>query len=123
MEIALDILKITVFVISLIYSIYQVIKNFVNKNYDALKKRLKENIIPLMEQAENFLDDPNEKTNWVIKKLGDRLHIDFYSHKKVLKMAIEIIAQICEDTKIEVNKTIEIIKDKEVENDDPVELY
>ena len=32
------------------------------------------------------------------------LHIDFYKYKKILKIVLEIIKKICEDTKINVNK-------------------
>ena len=71
-----------------------------------LKVSLKEVIIPLMEQAEAFLNNGTDKENWVLKKLGDAMHIDFYKYKDVLGYAKDIISDICTTTKIDVNKVI-----------------
>lgn len=57
-----------------------------------------------MEQAEQAFDTGEERELWVVKKLGEKLHIDFYKYKKILKIVLEIIKKICEDTKVNVNK-------------------
>ena len=77
-----------------------------------LENEMRKETIPLMEQAERMLDNGEERENWVIKKLGDLLHIDFYAYPHILKIAKDIIKDICETTKIDVNK-VRIIKDDE----------
>lgn len=100
--------------------IVSVIKNIKNKNWEALKETLTNATIPLMEQAEKMFDNATEKENWVVKKVGEQEHIDWFKHKKVLALELDIIDDICKTTKIEVNKNIikqekeEIIEEKEV---------
>ena len=89
-------------------SIFKAIKN---KKWEELKALLKEELIPLMEQAENAFDDGAERENWVIKKLADKLHIDLFKYKKVLTLIKNIIAEICTDTKIQVNN-IRVVQSK-----------
>ena len=104
-------------------TLISIIKNIKNKiinnkiNYwQAVKEEMREHIVPLMEQAEKILKDPTEKESWVIKKLGDAMHIDFYKYADILDIAKEIIKEICETTKIEVNKTIVIQEKEEITN-------
>ena len=90
-----------------------------NNKQNEFKKLLIEEIVPLMEQAENAFDDGEEKQNWVIKKLGEKLHIDFYKYKKILKIVQDIITEICKTTKINVNN-IRIVQEKEEKKNDEV---
>lgn len=115
------IISIVLFVINFCVTCILTIKNIINaiknkkiRNIEELKVEMKKNIIPLMEQAERSFDNPQDKENWVIKKLSDMTHIDFYKYKNILIIAKNIIKEICETTKIEVNKTI-IVKEKEEE--------
>lgn len=89
--------------ITIIVSIAKAIKN---KNWQKLKETLTEITIPLMEQAEKMFTDANEKRNWVVKKAGEEKHIDWFKHKNVLELELDIIDEICKTTKIEVNKNI-----------------
>ncbi len=106
--------------IGVITSLFQWIKRIVilakQKKWDELKSLLENELIPLMEQAEKDLTGAEEKENWVIKKLSDKVHIDFFKYTNVLTLAKEIIADICKTTKIDVNKTI-IIEEKEKESE------
>lgn len=104
-------------------TLISIIKNIKNKiinnkiNYwQAIKEEMREHIVPLMEQAEKILKDPTEKESWVIKKLSDAMHIDFYKYADILDIAKEIIKEICETTKIEVNKTIVVQEKEEITN-------
>lgn len=89
-------------------SIYKAIKN---KKWEELKALLREEIIPLMEQAEKAFDNGDEREEWVIKKLNDKLHIDLFKYKKVLTLIKNIIAEICATTQIQVNN-IRIVQSK-----------
>ena len=100
------------FVIACVSVIRSVVVSIKNKNWNALRVEMKTQIIPLMEQAEKILKDPTEKENWVIKKLSDMTHIDFYKYQNILSLAKDIIKEICETTKIEVNK-IRVVAEKE----------
>lgn len=115
----IDIAKFVIFCISVICLIIQIIVVIKNNKQNEFKKLLTEEIVPLMEQAENAFDDGEEKQNWVIKKLGDKLHIDFYKYKKILKIVQDIIAEICKTTKINVNN-IRIVQEKEEKKNDEV---
>ena len=76
------------------------------KNWEKLKEELTIATIPLMEQAEKLFADATEKENWVVKKVGESQHIDWFKHKNVLGLELDIISDICKTTKIEVNKNI-----------------
>ena len=115
----IDITKFVIFCISVICLIIQIIVVIKNNKQNEFKKLLTEEIIPLMEQAENAFDDGEEKQNWVIKKLGEKLHIDFYKYKKILKIVKDIISEICKTTKINVNN-IRIVQEKEEKKNDEV---
>lgn len=101
------------FAIALIVFVKNIITKVKAKDWESLKQELKNELIPLMEQAERFLKDPTEKEEWVLKKLAEKVHIDFFKYKNILELAKTIIAEICETTKIEVNKTIVKIDKKE----------
>ena len=115
----IDIAKFVIFCISVICLIIQIIVVIKNNKQNEFKKLLIEEIVPLMEQAENAFDDGEEKQNWVIKKLGEKLHIDFYKYKKILKIVQDIITEICKTTKINVNN-IRIVQEKEEKKNDEV---
>lgn len=115
----IDIAKFVIFCISVICLIIQIIVAIKNNKQNEFKKLLTEEIVPLMEQAENAFDDGEEKQNWVIKKLGEKLHIDFYKYKKILKIVQNIISEICKTTKINVNN-IRIVQEKEEKKNDEV---
>ena len=104
------------FVVALIVFIKNVVKNVKAKDWEELKKELKNELVPLMEQAERFLKDPTEKEDWVLKKLSEKTHIDFYKYADILQLAKSIINEICETTKIEVNKTIVKVEKEENKN-------
>ena len=99
-------------IINFLIGAISIIKNIVAsvkaRDWEKLKAEMRKEIIPLMEQAEKILKDPTEKENWVIKKLSDATHIDFYKYQNILSLAKTIIKEICETTKIEVNKSIVI---------------
>lgn len=109
--------------ITIIENVILIVKAIKNKHWEELRELLKDKIKPLMEQAERAFSDPESKQNWVIKKLGEKLHIDFYKHKKVLQLVIEIITQLCEDTHLEVNKPQYVNEICEVESDEKTTLY
>ena len=105
------------FIVSAIMFIVGKVKDYKNGKAIKLHDLLEQAIIPLMEEAERLLDNGQEKENWVIKKLSLLTHIDFYTHKKELEVAKNIIKTICEQTKIEVNKIrlVQAKEEKEVE--------
>ena len=120
-EILLMIKDGVLFLFGTITIIVSVIKAIKNKNWEALKETLTNATIPLMEQAEKMFDNAKEKENWVVKKVGEQEHIDWFKHKNVLALELDIIDDICKTTKIEVNKNIikqekeeTIIEEKEV---------
>lgn len=102
------IVKLVISVVSIAYAgvctLVSVIKSVKARDKQILIEELTAEIIPLMEQAEQAFDTGEERELWVVKKLGEKLHIDFYKYKKILKIVLEIIKKICEDTKINVNK-------------------
>lgn len=104
-------------IISAVMFIVGKVKAYKEGKIKTLKDFLTEAVVPLMEEAERLLDNGQEKENWVIKKLSLLTHIDFYTHKKELAYVKEIIADICKQTKIEVNKNriIEVKEEKEQE--------
>lgn len=111
------------FLYSLITTIIAVVKAKKNKKTAELKKLLTEELIPLMEQAETFIGySGEEKEEWVIKKLADKLHIDLFKYKNILKLIQEIIANICEQTKIQVNNLI-VKEQKKGQDKDETIIY
>lgn len=107
-------------VINFIVALIMFVKNIIAKikardlsDWEELKTELKKQLIPLMEEAERFLKDPTEKEDWVLKKLSEKTHIDFYKYADILELAKSIINEICETTKIEVNKTIVKVEKEE----------
>ena len=107
--------------IGVITSLFQWIKRIVilakSKKWDELKSLLTSELIPINgASGKRFNGCGRRKENWVIKKLSDKVHIDFFKYTNVLTLAKEIIADICKTTKIDVNKTI-IIEEKEKESE------
>ena len=96
----LEIIKLGIgllgWLISFVIAVFKICKNAKNKKLADLKTELTTAIIPLMEQAERAFDDGNEKENWVIKKLSEITHYDFFKHKWILTMAKEIIPNTSE---------------------------
>lgn len=74
------------------------------RDWKELTELLTKEIVPLMEQAERKISDGEEKETWVVQKLSEKLHIDFFKYRNILMLAKEIISNICKTTKIEVNK-------------------
>lgn len=91
-------------ILSVILVVFKICRNAKNKSNEQLKNEIIENLIPLMEQAERAFDNGNDKENWVIKKLGEVMHYDFFKHKKLLTLVKNLISEICATTQIEVNK-------------------
>lgn len=83
------------------------------KDWEQLKEMLTQQVIPLMEQAENVFDVGEEKKQWVIQKLSNLTHIDFFKYANILELAENIIDEICKTTKIEVNKN-KVYQEKEI---------
>lgn len=104
------------FIIALIIFIKNIIAKIKARDWEELKTELKNELIPLMEQAERFLKDPTEKEDWVLKKLSEKTHIDFYKYANILELAKNIIKEICQTTKIEVNKTIVKVEKEDNKN-------
>lgn len=94
-------------------------KNSKEEKEAKVKALLEEQIIPLMEEAERLFNNGEDRETWVLKKISDKTHIDFYKYKKILGWAKEIIKKICETTKIDINKVIvkeeKIIKEEKKE--------
>lgn len=97
---------------TIITTIKDIRKAIKTRNWNKLKELLRDEIVPLMEQAERKLDDGVEREDWVLKKLSEKTHIDFYKYANILKLAKEIIADICKTTKIDVNKVI-VVEERE----------
>lgn len=111
------------FLYSLITTLIAIIKAKKAKDNEELKKLLTEELIPLMEEAERAFEDGADREEWVIKKLADKLHIDLFKYKKVLALIKEIIASICDTTKIQVNN-IRVVQEKtKGSNNNGKELY
>ena len=94
------------FVVCVVSFIRNAIKAIKERDWALLKEELTKEIIPLMEEAERKLKDPTEKEEWVIKKLSDKTHIDFFKYANILSLAKNIIKEICKTTKIDVNKVV-----------------
>lgn len=94
------------FVVCVVSFIKNTIKAIRERDWNLLKEELTKEIIPLMEEAERKLKDPTEKEEWVIKKLSDKTHIDFFKYANILSLAKNIIKEICKTTKIDVNKVV-----------------
>ena len=97
---------------AIITTIKDIRKAIKNKQWAKLKELLHDEIVPLMEQAERALQDGVERENWVLKKLSEKTHIDFYKYANILNLAKSIIEEICKTTKIDVNKVI-VVEDKD----------
>lgn len=112
-------------IIVIIQNVILMIKYIKNKKWNELKTCLKNKILPLMEQAEVAFKDSTERQSWVIKKLGEELHIDFYKYKKVLMLVIDIITEICEQTHNMVNSTkiVNIVKKEDNGDNGDTTLY
>lgn len=91
---------------SFVSMIVIVVKAIKNRNWEKLKETLTAVTIPLMEQAEKMFTNARERENWVVKKAGEEIKIDWFKHKNVLALELDIIDNICKTTKIEVNKNI-----------------
>ena len=94
------------FVVCVVSFIRNAVKAIKERDWALLKEELTKEIIPLMEEAERKLKDPTEKEEWVIKKLSDKTHIDFFKYANILSLAKNIIKEICKTTKIDVNKVV-----------------
>ena len=101
------------FVVCVVSFIRNAVKAIKERDWALLKEELTKEIIPLMEEAERKLKDPTEKEEWVIKKLSDKTHIDFFKYANILSLAKNIIKEICKTTKIDVNKVVVV---NEIEN-------
>ena len=94
------------FLVCVVSFIRNTVKAIKERDWSLLKEELTKEIIPLMEEAERKLKDPTEKEEWVIKKLSDKTHIDFFKYANILSLAKNIIKEICKTTKIDVNKVV-----------------
>ena len=94
------------FIVCVVSFIRNTVKAIKERDWTLLKEELTKEIIPLMEEAERKLKDPTEKEEWVIKKLSDKTHIDFFKYANILSLAKNIIKEICKTTKIDVNKVV-----------------
>ena len=94
------------FVVCVVSFIRNTVKAIKERDWALLKEELTKEIIPLMEEAERKLKNPTEKEEWVIKKLSDKTHIDFFKYANILSLAKNIINEICKTTKIDVNKVV-----------------
>ena len=108
------------FVVCVVSFIRNTIKAIKERDWSLLKEELTKEIIPLMEEAERKLKDPTEKEEWVIKKLSDKTHIDFFKYANILSLAKNIIKEICKTTKIDVNKVVLVNEIEKPENETEV---
>ena len=108
------------FVVCVVSFIKNTIKAIRERDWSLLKEELTKEIIPLMEEAERKLKDPTEKEEWVIKKLSDKTHIDFFKYANILSLAKNIIKEICKTTKIDVNKVVLVNEIEMPENETEV---
>lgn len=116
-SIGLAVVNFIVWVVSFIRNTVKAIKE---RDWALLKEELTKEIIPLMEEAERKLKDPTEKEEWVIKKLSDKTHIDFFKYANILSLAKNIIKEICKTTKIDVNKVVLVNEIEKPENETEV---
>lgn len=105
------------FVVCVVSFIRNAVKAIKERDWALLKEELTKEIIPLMEEAERKLKDPTEKEEWVIKKLSDKTHIDFFKYANILSLAKNIIKEICKTTKIDVNKVVLVNEIEKPENE------
>ena len=105
------------FVVCVVSFIRNAVKAIKERDWSLLKEELTKEIIPLMEEAERKLKDPTEKEEWVIKKLSDKTHIDFFKYANILSLAKNIIKEICKTTKIDVNKVVFVNEIEKPENE------
>lgn len=108
------------FVVCVVSFIRNAVKAIKERDWALLKEELTKEIIPLMEEAERKLKDPTEKEEWVIKKLSDKTHIDFFKYANILSLAKNIIKEICKTTKIDVNKVVLVNEIEKPENETEV---
>ena len=108
------------FVVCIVSFIRNTVKAIKERDWALLKEELTKEIIPLMEEAERKLKDPTEKEEWVIKKLSDKTHIDFFKYANILSLAKNIIKEICKTTKIDVNKVVFVNEIEKPENETEV---
>ena len=108
------------FVVCVVSFIRNAIRAIKERDWALLKEELTKEIIPLMEEAERKLKDPTEKEEWVIKKLSDKTHIDFFKYANILSLAKNIIKEICKTTKIDVNKVVFVNEIEKPENETEV---
>ena len=108
------------FVVCVVSFIRNAVKAIKERDWTLLKEELTKEIIPLMEEAERKLKDPTEKEEWVIKKLSDKTHIDFFKYANILSLAKNIIKEICKTTKIDVNKVVFVNEIEKPENETEV---
>ena len=108
------------FVVCVVSFIRNAVKAIKERDWALLKEELTKEIIPLMEEAERKLKDPTEKEEWVIKKLSDKTHIDFFKYANILSLAKNIIKEICKTTKIDVNKVVFVNEIEKPENETEV---
>ena len=108
------------FIVCVVSFIRNTIKAIKERDWALLKEELTKEIIPLMEEAERKLKDPTEKEEWVIKKLSDKTHIDFFKYANILSLAKNIIKEICKTTKIDVNKVVFVNEIEKPENETEV---
>ena len=108
------------FVVCVVSFIRNAVKAIKERDWTLLKEELTKEIIPLMEEAERKLKDPTEKEEWVIKKLSNKTHIDFFKYANILSLAKNIIKEICKTTKIDVNKIVLVNEIEKPENETEV---
>ena len=108
------------FIVCVVSFIRNAVKAIKERDWALLKEELTKEIIPLMEEAERKLKDPTEKEEWVIKKLSDKTHIDFFKYANILSLAKNIIKEICKTTKIDVNKVVFVNEIEKPENETEV---
>lgn len=114
------VIGILYFIVSLIVMIITYAKKKKQNKDLELAEMLKTELIPLMEEAEQFINySGEEKEQWVIKKLADKLHIDLFKYKNVLEMIKNIISEICKTTKISVNNIVVKQEIKDTKTNEP----
>ena len=117
LELAFGIIAVIGWVWAIIQKVVIVCKIVKEKKWNELCNLLENEIVPLMEEAEKNLTNGAEKEDWVIKKLANKLHIDFFKYENILNEVKSIIKDYCTKTKTEINKTI-----FKAENEDTTKL-
>lgn len=119
-----DWVEIVLGLVGFVISMITVLKMIKNKKWKELESWFTEELKPLMEQAETFHNySAEEKEDWVIKKLQDKLHLDLYKYKKELKLIKSIIQKYCKITKDWQINNIKVIEEKEVKKNDTTAVY